>query len=174
MVFVGLVFVFYGVIHMPQAVMKIKWYSDMVYADGSRPDMTYVWLTQAAYPVVFLGVGLLLLLRGEVVAGRLIRDDRKIDCVTPREWERSIFSVGIISIGVFWLVSYIPYVFSCVLAATWQRARVAAYTVGWGDLLGGVLVLVVGIYLITGAKHLVRVLYGSADANMDPIDQGET
>ena len=174
--FVGLLMLLLGLVRVPQAILRIQYYSTVVMQDGSPYPISLSYcVLELSYPVVYLAVGVVMLFRGESIAQRLVRNDRAINWTASRDWERSLFVLAVRGIGVYWLVAHVPFVFSSFIARVWERAAYPYPAPGWAKTIGGVLVLAVGVYLITGAKHLVRALYGPAqEEQVDPTAEGMT
>ncbi|HUX16001.1 MAG TPA: hypothetical protein VMW52_05980 [Phycisphaerae bacterium] len=129
-------------------------------------------------PVLSLVAGVILLRYNEGLARALTSEGRPAVLSLLDGWERSLFSLALRVIGVIWLLRYIPYVVRTLALFTTQFVQGGQWPGGWDaltemienafknaggygpqSLLASLIVLVIGIYFVTGAKHLVTFIF---------------
>lgn len=133
---------------------------------GYTGDAGKVWFLVAATlaPCWHIIVAYVLLAWGESFAARLVREDSPIPPMGASRWGERVLGIAMRIIGVVLLVRGIPELVGGLLelplrtayqegigSETWVRF--------WPALAGAVVVILIGVYLITGARHLVRALY---------------
>jgi len=132
----------------------------------SHPDnyQSCIWLWHfvitLVWPVGAFVTGCVLLKWGDNIANILIKEDKAIAIKVTQDWDKRIFTLSLKIIGVIWLIRGIPDLVKSIgeLVMRWYLYY---YTISQivGVVLGALVSLILGIYLITGGKYLVELAF---------------
>lgn len=148
--------------------------------DYGGPDWHWYLGLAIAQPALVLTAGVVLLRWGDSIAARLVPDDSSIQVLGGREWGRFVLGLALRVMGVVCLVHGLPRLVAIVtaFAATsyGQRydhevERIA--TGGWfsREIVASIVTVIIGGYLLTGAKHLVRLLYPAQESGTEAPEE---
>ena len=155
----------YGVTSIPHVAIAIS----SVFRESGEHFNPYVYLgVTLATPILLLGMAYVLLKWGDLIAEKLIREDRLISSLGSSDWERAAFGLSLRIVGVVCFIRGIPELVK-VLARFGFRGefRSIIRSSAWSGTLGGLVVLIIGGYLISGGKHLVRLALGEGKTSAD-------
>ena len=156
-VFMGFWSVLRGLSVTVSAITRAQYYLGLPEYSGA--NALWVWLSQLSYPGIYLAAGAVLLLWGEAISARLLREDKAIAFERMGQWEEPVFTLALRVIGVMFGLAWLPHVFSSVVLNVVESLSARGRGPEWGKAIGGVLVVAVSLYLMTGAKHLVGLVF---------------
>lgn len=148
-----------GVICMLYAIFDISFgLSALSWQSRSREETGFHWLVAAAIaaPVLLFCMAYVLLKWGDAIANRLIRDDAQLPTVGAGQWEKPVFSLAMRILGAVSIMRTVSLLLR-ELARTPFRAFFMAHS--WGDIAGLAVILLIGLYLLFGARHIVEFLF---------------
>ena len=127
-----------------------------------------MWVRQTAWPLVLLLIGLWLVLGGKRLM-RLAYGHVSVGsgATQPLTWKpRVLFSVALRVFGVVLLTLRLPWLIGSLVMQAFPLAVEARKnwfgtdpSFDWEKFLGGLLILAIAVYLISGAKHLVTFIF---------------
>jgi hypothetical protein len=137
----------------------------------------YINVGQAVGITVLLFVAaLVMLLWGDGIARRLSRDDSQIQVPGGSEWGGFVFTLALRIVGVVAVLGGVRDL--GVVGATYAVGRGLDVTISpelvvryWAAFTTALAMLVLGGYLLTGAKHLVRLLYPAQKGGTQPCEE---
>jgi len=128
----------------------------------------WYWAAAAASPVVTLCVAYLLLRFSDAMAGRLAARDNGVFSVgLAAGWEKAVFGLSLRIAGAGIVARGIPDLIRSALSRRLFQGFVDVGTLLF-DVVHPLLTLIIGAYLLTGAKHLVRFLFREPPATAQP------
>lgn len=112
------------------------------------------------WPIGSLLMGCILLKWGDNIASKLVKVDREIALKVEDDWEKRIFVLSLKIIGVIWLIKGIPDFIKSIGELVF-RLYFYYFSIyqKFGILLGSLISIILGIYLITGGKYLVELAF---------------
>ena len=124
---------------------------------------------------VQFAVAFVLIKHSKRIASLLMREDAAIQIAVGEGWERPVYSLSMRIVGAVMLIKGIPQLVS-VLVQLGLYHHHSARNVGphiWGQLVGAVVHLVLGVYFIGGAPLIVKIalkgsMRESASDNNEP------
>jgi hypothetical protein len=169
-----------GVLFAANAIMYVPWtLMALLNLAENRPtrvhealnvSLYWSWAAALAAPILMFCIGYVLLTLAEPIADRLARGDTEVLSLGlgPR-WEQAIFSVSMRIVGVLLLARGIPDLVSWRLFfRPWFIQRPIDVRGLLFDLIRPLLTLIIGAYLLTGARHLLRFLFREPPATTQP------
>ncbi|MBI4243285.1 MAG: hypothetical protein HY606_04265 [Planctomycetes bacterium] len=116
--------------------------------------------------ILNLAMAYILLRWGDLIAKKLIRDDAVISLLRKGEWEKPIFMLSLRIMGVVCLVKSVPGLIK-ILPDLISVRRYQGATIYHTEVsgIGAIVVLIIGLYLISGGKHLAEFAYREKNGN---------
>jgi len=152
----GVVSIMYTVIFIPTIWMAIGMLLFQTYPDNYQSYM-YRWnfIISVINPVCIFIMGYILLKWGNKISVKLIRENKDVDIKVSENWDRHVFILSLRIIGVIWFVSGFLKLVTCM------GKVIVGYVMPIliGDLLGGIVFLGFGIYLLFDGKHLIKLAF---------------
>jgi len=141
-----------------------------------------IWCRQVAWPLVLLVIGIWLVFGGRLLM-RLAYGNgpRSSDDADPLGWKpRELFSVALRVLGVVFLTVKLPSLVYLLVVQVFPLTAEALKTAPdgkftfdtWG-FVGALLVVVVSVYFIRGARHFTRLVFRSQADVVTSNDEGE-
>ncbi|MEW6026340.1 MAG: hypothetical protein AB1599_03475 [Planctomycetota bacterium] len=91
------------------------------------------------------------------ISEKLIRTDKKIQIFNTGDWQREVFTIALRIFGAYQVATEIATLsYQIMLAPTYQKA---VEKESWQNVLYTLICIVIGLYLLTGARHLVNLLF---------------
>ena len=179
LIVVGVVSLVYATCLFLAQLASLIAYAEFLAQPGARGGLTSgYYVVGFTWPVVLLTGGVILLRYNERIAETLTSEGRPAILSLLDGWERSVFELALRVIGVIWLVRYVPHVVRTVAWGVTRLAQAGQWPSGWdalvgvfestfkradpygsSGLLGVLVVLAISVYFMTGAKHLVRLVF---------------
>ena len=158
----------YEVAGIPQTVNWV-----MVLLGGNMPianPRLDAWLTVASVVLAIMLAGMLIGF-SDGIARKLVREDRELSI--PRVDERPLFGLALRVIGIVLVVQAIPevlrllaepalqakHVEGSLSGASYKEFLIKGWVGAWAEMIRAVASLILGVYLVTGARSLVDWLY---------------
>ena len=166
---VGVILLIYAVRGIPQVVSTV-----MFYLTGNFPGLenpgVYAWITVGSLILNIVLAGVLVGF-ADGIARRLVREDREMSI--PSVDERPLFGLALRVIGIVLVVQAIPDLLQLFAAPALQAKHVEgtlgwqsyeefwtkAWVGVWAEMIRAAASLILGVYLVTGARSLVDLLY---------------
>ena len=175
---VGVVFLLYAVLGIPSVVSTV-----MIMLGGNSYGLenpgVYAWIAVGSLILNIVLAGVLVGF-ADGIARRLVREDREMSI--PRVDERPLFGLALRVVGIVLVVQAIPH----LLQLFAEPALVAKYAEGtlgwvsykefltkvwvghWAEMIRAAASLILGVYLVTGARSLVDWLYRERPVEAEP------
>jgi hypothetical protein len=149
---IGVICMLYAIFDISLGLSALSWRSRY------REETGFYWLvaTIVTATVLLLCMAYVLLKWGDAIANRLIQGDAQLPAVGAGEWEKPVFSLAMRILGAMSIVRTVPSLLT-QLARTPFRAFFMPQ--GWGEVAGFAVILLIGLYLLFGARHLVEFLF---------------
>ncbi|MGB3342185.1 MAG: hypothetical protein WBB37_11960 [bacterium] len=157
----GVIAIMYTIVLIPNIGFAIS----MFFLPDVGDNQTYfrIWHFAATliYPIVTLICGFILLKYGDTITKKLIKDDKQLSIKVTEDWERRIFILALKIVGVVWLLKGIPEVIKSI-GELIMRWYIYYYNTSQiiGIIIGGVVSLVLGFYLITNGRYFIKLAFG--------------
>jgi len=110
--------------------------------------------------ILFAGLAFVLLRYGERIAEKLVPEDSALPTLNIKQQEIAIFQIAVRIIGVICLIKAVSDLFkglTIYILKTRYYEILSAYE--WGELVGAILLIILGGYLLSGGKKLVKFAY---------------
>lgn len=180
LIVVGVVCVIYGTAYFVSTLVSMVLSVEALArtTPGRFPLASYYYIVGFVWPVIFVTAGIILLRYNERIAEALTSESRPAILSLLDGWERSVFGLALRVIGVIWLIRYVPHVVRTVAWAVTRLTQAGQWPSGWdalvgifestfkrtdpygsSGLLGVLVVLAIGVYFVTGARHLVNFVF---------------
>jgi len=103
----------------------------------------------------------IMIVKGDVISGKLIRDDKSLPSVVTEKWELPFFGIALRIIGVVCLIIALPEIIKYLYMGRYNLADV--YGVKSikiiADIIRAVSFLAISIYFIAAAEQAAEILY---------------
>lgn len=136
---------------------------------GPGQNFNPYWFLGSMTLTAFLSIAIayILLRWGDLIAQKLVRDDSAILALGSSQWERPIFMLSLRIIGVVCLIKGIPELVRVLSELSFRskyQGIIRLSDIG-PSIIGAIVFLIIGVYLISGGKHLVEFAYGEKNGN---------
>ena len=119
----------------------------------------YLTMSVVQY-VLALAAGCVLLMWGDRIAARLVRQDAELPTIAATGWQKPVFVVALKVVGIVCLVNGLPrFARTAALAAFTRTFPRYATPQGAGEALYAIVLIALGVYLLSGARHLVAFAF---------------
>ena len=137
----------------------ILWMSMLGSQSSSSPAPIWT-LISFGFPIFLsLRIAYILLRRGDSIAQKLIKDDKDIPSLSHMDWESLFFILFLRITGVVFMLRSLPqlsnYLIRLGLLSETQRP---VFTNNIGSLISAIVLLILGVYLLFGAKRFARFI----------------
>jgi len=125
-----------------------------------------IFLPSVIMFILFI-VGAYILLRfSDKIVERLVPVDKEIQIFGTDNWQKEVFILALRIFGAYQVINKITtLVWQIALVPTYQKA-IEKYS--WQNVIYTLVCIVVGLYLLTGAKHIVNLVF--REKTIKPID----
>ncbi len=114
--------------------------------------------------ILALVVAYILLRWGDSISKRLMREDSEIPAFGELKWEKAVFKLSMRIVGVVCLTRGIPGLFNSLTRLTLSGDEQRFFPPQiWGGLISVIVLLIIGVYLISGAKRFVKLVLREAN-----------
>lgn len=116
---------------------------------------------------LYIAIAYILLRWGDLIAKKFVREDSAISILDPSQWERPIFMLSLRIIGVVCLIKGVPELVKVLSELAFRgkyQGIISLPHIGSG-IIGAIVFLIIGVYLISGGKHLVKFAYRKKNGN---------
>jgi uncharacterized membrane protein len=151
---VGVYSVIYAVRLIPNFALAIS----MVFQQSRQNPSSFWFLAWSITAFVLALAATYILLRwGDSIAKKLIKENSEISAFAAKDWEKSILNLSLRIIGVVCLIRGIPELFNSLIRLTSLGAEQRFVSPNyWGGLISAIVLLIIGAYLISGGKKLIK------------------
>jgi hypothetical protein len=138
---------------------------------GYSPDPGKVWFLISATlaPFWYLILAYVLMAWGDSFAASLVPEDSPIPPMGAVRWGERVFGIAMRIIGILCLARGIPDLIRLLVEL--PARRVYQQGIGmekwiqfWPALAGAVVVIAIGVYLTSGARHLLKLVFPEGEA----------
>ncbi len=167
----GVVCLYKGVIYVISAG-----YSMATGLGAMKDQVNLYWYSASAIlgPILLLAMAYILLRWADAISRKLVREDAEFPLPASNLWEKPVFVLALKVVGVVCLTIGVPDVvrgigyFVALRPPGFFLARYVAR-----EAVGGVFLLALGLYLISGGKHLVAFAFKERGSGPIPSQEGE-
>ncbi|MFB3895302.1 MAG: hypothetical protein ACE14V_03265 [bacterium] len=111
------------------------------------------------YPFWLLGFAYVFFRFGDSITELLLPDDAKLPELDINRYHKPIFRLTLRIFGVYCLVRGIPEIAGFIVRVSQTNLESIIYSFDFGNAVSGIILLVLGGYLITGGKRLVEFAF---------------
>ncbi|HLD36436.1 MAG TPA: hypothetical protein VJC37_06915 [Planctomycetota bacterium] len=122
------------------------------------PTRLFDLMLLGIFILILLGVGLLLILLANKIATKLVPNDKKLKVINANIIPKDIFVIVMRIIWMFSIIAAIEHFISVLLNI--ERFKVEL-------LISNVIAIIIGIYFLFGAKHVVKLLFDRKPSQPD-------
>jgi len=118
-----------------------------------------IWFLSSAAAPFFLSliIAYILLRRGDSMAQKLIKEDKDIPSLSHMDWESLFFILSLRIAGVVCLLRGLPQLSNTLIRlSSLEEAQGVMSASHWGSLISAIVLLILGVYLLFGAKGFAR------------------
>ncbi|NIM89936.1 MAG: hypothetical protein GTO17_03205 [Candidatus Aminicenantes bacterium] len=154
----------FSVIYAVRQISRIAYAISIVIAQSER-GLSSVGFLFGTIPSIILPlvVAYILLRWGDLIAKRLEREDSKIPTLGENGWEKPVFILSLRIVGVVCLIRSIPDLFNLLIRfASEGGIYISISPEIWGGLFSSIVLLIIGLYLISGGKRFVKFVLKEA------------
>jgi len=145
-------------------IFAVRQITNVVFAlrmAGGQPSSSPapIWFLTGTVAPFFLSliIAYILLRRGDLIALKLIKDDKDIPSLSSMDWESLIFILFLRIAGVVCLIRGLPQLSnSLIRLRPLKEAQGLMSSSNLGSLISVIVLLILGIYLLLGAKGFAR------------------
>ncbi len=152
----GVFSIIYAVRQIPYIALTIS-----MFIPQSGQGLSSIWYLIGIITSIILAfvIAYILLRWGDSIAKKLVRKDSKIPSLNEKEWEKPIFILSLRVVGVLCLIRGIQELIKYLIRFTSLGEKPGFLTAqNWGGVISTIVVLIISVYLISGAKKFVKFL----------------
>jgi hypothetical protein len=154
----------FSIIYAARQIPNIAYWISLVISQPTLNLASFWYLFGTITSIILALVVAYILLRwGDSISKRLMREDSEIPALGKKEWEEAVFKLSMRIVGVVCLTRGIPGLFNSLTRLPFlgdeQRFFPAQI---WGGLISAIVLLIIGVYLISGAKRFVKLVLREA------------
>jgi len=163
----GVYSIIFAVRQIPSVVLAMNM-MDSQPSSSSSPIRLF--LSTVAGIFLILVVAYILLRWGDLIARKLIKEDKNIPTSNNLDWERLFFILSLRIAGVICLIRGFPQLSNTLLRLRpLQEAQGSVSGSNLGSLISAIVIIIIGLYLLFGAKGFSRfVLKDKKPADTPP------
>jgi ribosomal protein L40E len=157
----GVVALMYTIVLIPHLLFSIG----LVFAPTSAGIQSYMRLWNFIYtmvhPIVVFVMGYILLRWSDDITNKITKDDKPLFIKVTTDWDKRVFVLALKIIGVIWLIMGIPELIKSIgeLTMRWHIYHLDIFH-ATGVTISGVISLLLGFYLITNGRYLIKLAFG--------------
>jgi hypothetical protein len=149
----------YSVIYAVRQIPNIALAMSMVSAQSRQNSYSFWYIAWSITSFILALAATYILLRwGDLIAKKLVKENSEISALALKDWEKPIFNLSLRIIGVICLVRGIPESFNNLIRLTSLGEEQRYFSPNyWGGLISGIILLIIGVYLISSGKKLIKL-----------------
>lgn len=155
----------FSIIYAVRQIPNIAYWISFVISQPTLNSTSFWYLFGTIVSLILALVVAYILLRwGDSISKKLMREDSEIPALGEKEWEEAFFKLSLRIVGVVCLTRGIPGLFDSLTRLTFlgEEQRFFPPQI-WGGFISTIVLLVIGVYLISGAKRLVKLVLREAN-----------